>query len=337
MPITPWISFSTKDHPLRLKKEIMTIGIWKKGDQEIDFSLDFANHLVSSHYEMLEAGVRTPLVLSHKGDSAYGDLVDVMIEKNPKGKDAIFGIFDFKDEAAYNEAKRNDVSVYIPPKRLTGTGKEYLRVLEHVALTPWPVVPGLADWEAIAASLQFAQEKTTVDLEELISLLEVEVPDGASEETQWALIVNAVKALKKQVDGDPASEEDAGAGDKPPALPVAASWNPPKALVNQVRDARIIKLDALVSGECITPAVRDELAKDFATDEVVALSMKDDKADDGFDKLVARLAKNKVTPKRGAFDVDHIEMSHDGNGEKLSGLKADAKKRAEQAKARNRR
>lgn len=336
MAITPWISFSNATTPYRLKKEVLRTGFWTDGNKD-QFNIDLAlmEHLQREHREMMADKVETPIVLSHDGTSKFGNVWDLEIEADTvDGKlvHKLVAVCDFKDEASLAEAKRNDVSVYIPPKRMTGVGKERLRVLHHIALTPWPVVPGLADWAAVAASFAIAKEIPKVEtlLDDLAALFEVEIAEDASEETIAALILAAAKKFKAELDelkgkGDD-KKDDEKPEEKPPAI--AASFNPGAGLVNTVKKAREQQINALV-GTCITAAVAKELKDEYCGDKAIQFALSDEKGDD-FDKLIERLSKNKLSSgtREGAVA---FAMPHSGGAGQPLSPKEDAKRRQELA------
>jgi hypothetical protein len=81
----------------------------------------------------------------------------------------------------------------MPHKFHDGHGNEYVRPIRHVAITDYPVVPGLDKFKPIAAGFSLSEEGTDMQptLAELATALGVEVPDGASDEEIFQAIVAA--------------------------------------------------------------------------------------------------------------------------------------------------
>lgn len=64
-----------------------------------------------------------------------------------EGINSLFGVFRFPDPAAKQIALRHDVSVQTSEELTDGKNNTYKEALEHVALTNYPVVPGMMPWE----------------------------------------------------------------------------------------------------------------------------------------------------------------------------------------------
>lgn len=334
-----WIKLGNERRSLRFKKALMRAGTWVMGNgKRFTAARKMYDHLVKTHQDLTALGVKTPLVLGHDGTSAYGDIVDLVIDTvtNDAGQeeDVLSMIVEFKDEQAKREALRNDVSAYVPPSRKIGNGSTFSRALEHVALTPWPVIHGLADWETIAAS--FSDTETPIVFDDLITLLGIDASQATSDEEKKALVEDAVKMLAEEAT-KMKEELDKLKGDKPADPPADAPADPavaaslPRPVILQLGKARKTELDALVTNLNITPASRDELVKRYCSEASVRLSLEDD-ADDGFDALIAALSKNKVMSNTGRSLLDDaIELSHGGNdsGTKRQTLAENAKARAE--------
>lgn len=62
------------------------------------------------------------------------------------GGNSLYGVIRFADDVAKQQALRHDVSVHIPQKVVDGRGIEYIKPIEHIALTAYPVIPGLGPW-----------------------------------------------------------------------------------------------------------------------------------------------------------------------------------------------
>lgn len=105
---------------------------------------------------------------------------------------------------------------------------------------------------------------------------------------------------------------------------------PDPLLVKLASENRAMKLDALVAAARITPAVKDDLTKQFVATEALSLSLS--KGGDGFDDLVVALAKNDpvVLGEVSRAQVKAVALSRQDT--KTNVLEADADRRAEAVK-----
>lgn len=323
------------------RKELLPIGSYRKDSDDLDFeiSLEMLEHMQTTASGMLAAGVQIPLVKSHDGDSAFGQVVGLSVDKD---KGTSFVDIEFADDGCCAEAMRNDVSAFIPPEFVDGKGNAWKRPLRHVAITPYPVIPGLGKWESIAASFHDFKERKTPMLDDLTKALSLEFDDGDDKETREKRVIEDVKTLANQA--LELSEELKVHNDR--RAKVAEKMKEMKERRRQKKEsngptkypqnvvlafgrARSREINDLVHESKITPAVAKGLMKKYCSGEEITLSLANDGPSD-FDDLMKIMAQNQSIPMSGRRPSDRsIRLSHDG---KPSSLVAVAKKRADAAK-----
>ena len=280
-------------------------------------------HWASTHDLLTTNGIGVPLPVSHTEDpeANRGQVIGMFVEKNTRGIPALFGRIQFRDQEAAELAKTSQVSLFSPPEFVDGKGNRYVRPIKHVALTDYPVIPALQGFQSIAASFVVPLKKeATMPLKELATRLNIQCEDDAqlaetivaSFEAKSTLILGKdaeIEVLKKKVPADP--------------LTVTAAHK------GMLRDNRSMKLGALVAGGHISPAVKADLEAAFCAEEALVLALSRETPTDGFDAIVAALAKNVIVPL-GAGNV--IVLASD-KLEQENPLLEDAKRRHKASKA----
>jgi len=327
--------FSSPDEPFsatkgtrKYRKELIHVGQFNTG--RVRFAVDEALllHWKRTFDQFAEHGIEVPVPVDHTNDpeKCRGKVVNMEVARNRNGLPALFGFVEFA-EGAESLAATADVSVYVPPEFTDGEGRAYHRPIRHVALTNYPVIPGLDNFEAIAASL--VNEGDDEMLKDLAKKLGIDLSDDTSDTDAGTKIVSTVKSLRDKISGlekqvadlkkTPDKKED-----KEP-VKIAAS------LVNMAKDLRNTKLDRLVEQGRITPAVCDKLKLQFTSDDALQLSLaSEDGKDDAFDNVFAALSLNEpleLGEKTGAQGGDVGELL---KAEK-NPLIADAERRAQEA------
>ncbi len=103
----------------------------------VDASSENVSKLEKHFRKMKERGVRVPIVKDHhlKADDAMGAVYDV------RRKDGWFQpLLGFYGDDSLSTAQKNEISLGIKPHMKDGKGNDYDFALEHVAVTPIPVV-----------------------------------------------------------------------------------------------------------------------------------------------------------------------------------------------------
>lgn len=322
-----------KDSPLLFEKEVIYDGDWKKLDSDgegIAFAVrkNILNHWRDSLAELRAAGIKSPLATNHETwdqpENRLGEIVGANVRENDSGLPALFLRILFDDEKSRDIGLKGDVSIGSPGEWYDGTGRRWDWPLQHVASTNAPVIPGLEQWRKIAASFSKSTTKAnTMDLDELIKLLGITVPDGASDETKQALI--EAKLAQDYGTGDAAGdggdatpapqetnmshEEDEqqkrkaapaaqptnggtnGGGNGPMKKVTVAFAHP--TLVNSVVGGRKAQIDALLDKGSITPAHAKELKLSYCDSEAVKLELSHDgdSATDEFERTIQTIKR----------------------------------------------
>lgn len=213
------------------RKELAYQGTFRKMKEdgsepefELDITPELMNHWVQTFRQMKQNGVGVPMPIGHTSepDRRRGTVYDLRVEPNPKRKGgmSLYAYCGFNDHDAAKQFKHSNVSLFMPPKQFDGKGRQYIRPVKHVAITDYPVIPGLDAFQQVAASFTNAFELSLSNEDDEMSLtwqdvadeLGIEVPEGADEETAKAAVQDAVGGGSGPDDeGD--DEGDDGIGD----------------------------------------------------------------------------------------------------------------------------
>ena len=321
-----WLVLSEEHLPVpkkKYRKAILKTGNFVKeidGEKELEFKLTEENlkamAAVSTQY--MKDGHKIPIPLGHTDDE----------DKNRGYVDAI--VFDEKDQLLYMTAEaigakaieqfeQSDCSCYIPPKWNDSEGREYIRPIRHVALTQYPVISGLGKFEAIAASLVPTRKETPMKFDKIQAALSLSEP--LTEENAEALILGGIGQLVEK------------AKNAEPADPLKAAREAVKALPGAITGAKMgreAKLNALVLGNKISPAVKTKLAEMYTGEDSLVLSLTAKEGETEFDKLVAILSENKVV---NTGEKTGHQVQDDASKGNENPLLLSAKKMADEAKA----
>jgi hypothetical protein len=322
---------------LQYRKELARSGTYTTQGRTFEITPALLGHWVKTFAEMQAAGHTVPVPVEHttNPEANRGQVLSVEIENNDTGGVSLFGIIEFRDEDAARLAKTAQVSVFSPAKWEDGKGREFSRPLRHVAITDYPVIPGLAPF-AIVASLTFGEH--IMGLRELLAKHKITVADDATDEQMMTALDAALAKAAKPAD-PPKPPTSAADPPTPPAktaeeleeerrkkeaeaapAPVSAS------LVKILGENRTTKLDALVHSGRISPAVRDKFAAQYCNGDALTLSLSTE-AEDGFDSLVETLKLNPVALSLGEKTGAQVSTKAEENP-----LIADAERRAEESK-----
>lgn len=307
------------------KKELIRTGDFVKESDGIDFAItaDTLSHWVDTFNRMKENGVEVPVPISHYESDADGNrgyVRDMFVEG-----DGLFATIELIGEDGILAAKRNDVSIYCPVEWVDGAGNVYYRPIVHVALTPYPIIPGLKEFESLAASLLVKSETKQMDFTKLKAGLNIgtEVTDDNAVE----LVLSAVAKFKETHTKE--LEEIKKVNDQ--ALKLSGEVKTPDpVLVKLACENRDMKLSALVSAGKVTPKVKLELQKLFSDHETLSLSLGRG-IDDHFDALVEILTVNDPVSLKEKSGAQDLSLSGATRSEKQTSLVADAQARAKKA------
>lgn len=332
----------------RFRKELIRTGRYVKDSDGIDFEVTRDDHdpkarkfslahWVAEFGRMKAAGVKVTLPEDHDGAGQagknHGSVVDLFAEG-----DSLVAVIDVVGERGIELAAKNDVSIYVPPSTPDGKGGQFTRAIEHVALTPTPVIPGLGDWQAIAASRTPTRKEPTMP----IQWEEIQKAIGAAEKltdaTAPPLILSHVTATAKTIQ-DLTAERDKFKADAEShkAEVLKLSKDPPREPtameLELAGENRALKLAKLVDEAKITPAAAAKIKARWVDATALKLSLSRNGTDDGFKELVDALADNDPVSLGEKSGMQVVSLSWDhAKGGAESPLVANAKRRAEAAK-----
>lgn len=120
-------------------KDLIGVGEYVKGKQTVKATHARMDHWIRQFNAMREAGVKVPIQLDHRDDAAAkaGNVTSLF-----RVGDRLWARMELIGEDSIALAGRTEVSIGIREKMRDGKGKDYDDVIEHVALTSYPVVGG---------------------------------------------------------------------------------------------------------------------------------------------------------------------------------------------------
>jgi hypothetical protein len=349
----------------RYVKDLIKVGTYVKTADDIAFTItpETLGHWVASFSRMKSNGIKVPLPYTHvdpkkeeeirkAGDPRdnAGWVDDLWVEDGTLcmactviGADAIVA------------ASRSDVSINAPPKYVDGKGNAYVWPITHVALCTDPVVPGLGQFIPIQMSLGQRGAKMLEFLQKLAATLGLDPAQITDEATGAELVNQAIADMLAKMKGG-AATDDKGGGTPPPATGAtavnaggsgsavrketvtrefaASQGQPAPIMVKMLTENRELKLSNLVQAGKITPAQRDELAKDYCTPEACKLVLSSGSDGSDFDRLVKVLEANAGSPVKPGekSGMQTMTLSNGGAGKPAENpILASAERRAKAA------
>lgn len=306
------------------RKEIIRDGHYVKVEDGIKFEVtpELRAHWVTTFSRMKRNGVPVPIPAGHTDDAEnnHGFVRSIFAEG-----ESLFATIELIGKDAVDLAARNHVSIFVPPEFPDGKGNIYKRPIRHIALTPTPVIPGLGDWESVAASLTL--KGNTMEWKEVQEGLGIK--DEMTDGTAGKLLLAHFKGLKEEQEKLQLAFDElkkAGKGGDDDKKPPAAKPDP--MLLSLSTENRLMKLNALVEAARITPAVRDKLKEQYATEKSLTLALSH--GGDNFDALVAALAENNPVELAEKSGPQTMALSM-GMADGKNPVVEDAKRRAEVA------
>jgi len=284
---------------LVFEKELIYVGTFVKGDVKFSVTEDLIDHWVNEFEKMKQSGFKIKLPVEHTFDPEKnrGHAIELSKRVDSKKRIGLFAKLEFIDAEAARLAKSTDVSIYVPPSYQLGNGYTFNRPITHVALTDYPVVPGLDPFETLAASLY---EESSMSIKDLAEKLGITVP---AEVTDEAAIVELIMAEMQKLKD--AAAQAASKQEPDPALQAS--------MINIIHDARLAKIDGLVAACKLTPAEATQWKQAYAKKEALSLSQSD-----GFD-MAFSLAQSRqpfttlgeVTRKQTTLDPKDNPLMRD--------------------------
>jgi hypothetical protein len=180
--------------PRRFKKEVLRVGRWvhPATGEDLDFDRAFLERLVRDTTRWIELGNKVWFPAGHTVDvrANLGFWPRFELEG-----DRLVGVVDVLDDAAAASVGKTiqDVSAAIHLGPLASTGEELDAVIEHVAATPEPVIPGQTNFVRLAREAG-RQLMDQVDLTPVRSAL------GLAQDASPTAIAEAIQALRASSD-----------------------------------------------------------------------------------------------------------------------------------------
>lgn len=287
----------------RFRKELIRSGSYCTAD-DTRFTVDgdALDNWVAEFSRMKAGGVKVPVPAGHTTDpeANRGWVVDMFREG-----ESLVGVIDLVGEDAIKMAGRSDVSLYSPAHLDDGKGNSYKWPITHVALCTDPVIPGLKGFVPLAASLGNKPVNVPVftDHKEIPVALKFDKLQKALGIEEPLTEANAEKAIVASFTGVTQKVSDlmgevktlkadlATAKKATPGEPKPKDVDP--ELLRLSRENHSMRLEGLVAGGRITPAVRDKLSAAFIGDDGSALKLSlSSGSNKTFDLVLAALADN---------------------------------------------
>jgi hypothetical protein len=271
------------------KKDAIRVGnyVHPITGQKVDVPASRLSHWVQQFKRMSANGINIPIRDGHRG-KALG-WIDDMMEDGTQ----LDAVHNFPDEDGVKTARRyRGVSIGVKPVYKDCFGNIYKDVIDHIALTPEPVITGQGDFIALSRENEGNQPEAAGDgtdatneemsmewLNEALSL-----PADATEDQ----LKQAVEALKA-----PKAEEK-------PADEPKAEMSMELALSR--RETAVVRLDRMQELGKITPAARKLIEENFMgtaeAPNTVCLAREDD-APSTVDSVIKVIEENSVAVKTG--------------------------------------
>lgn len=313
----------------KFTKGVVKVGKFVKDStkQQFEVTDELLENVIKQFSRMKANGVKVPMPNMHHNDGNPKENMGYVESFFIKG-DELCMTCELIGTEAIEAAAKSDVSIKIESEWTDGSSNVYDRPCVHVAMVTDPVVTGLGEFVAIAASMRGKK----MDFEAIKKALGID--EAMTEENAQALILSAgekhtakVKELEGKVSELGKEKETIEASlkdrDKKPV--------PDKTLVMLSQDNLDLKLKALVEGAKLTPAAKDKFVAEFGTTEAITLSLQADRAETVGKFIEILLINDPVKLKEiSAAQVTTLSHSvHDDKDDKM--LEDDADKRRQAA------
>ncbi len=237
--------------PVRIySKKILPAGKVYNGGKAWEFSTADLDKIVATFHKMQADGISVPVQAGHNEDpdKTRGKVLDVWRDGN-----ALYASVEMIGEDGIKLASVSDTSVYIEFKHERG-GTVYENALVHLACTPVPAVPGLGNFEPLAASVYRPQEgKTNMDALKTIATLLGIGGDNMDESSLMEAVKKAICEMQAAVE---ASKTKA---DEKPAMSASVD----SSVLDEYASLYDLKLSNLVEHGKISPDQKAKLSALF--------------------------------------------------------------------------
>lgn len=305
-----WISLSNG----KLKKPILRVGTFQKETDGTQFT--FTQEHLDYFAGAFSHRIPTPLEHTTDPEKNRGWCVGMEVEG-----DVLNGIFELSDSIA--DPNIYDTSVYIP----IVDGR--VRPIEHVALTSYPVVDGLGNWNEIACSLMTPvkkKEESIVAVNWANLRTTLELSEDLTEENVVDVLTKRFQQLSEEAESLKLSNVQ---------LTEKVKAVPPVINVEEIKQKKIFKTvkssrEAQIRALPLSKAAIDKLVEVYCTDNCVALALSEDDSQDTFDAVLSALKEHINLPMGEESGVQGLTLSdpHKSKETKEPFLVTDAKRRA---------
>lgn len=140
---------------LVFEKEHAYVGDFSTGDAQFTLDASALTHIANETNKYISAGNEVNLPIEHTDDPEKnrGRAFDFSVRIDSNGRTGLFSKVEFRDDESAVLAKTAKTSIFCPSEYTDGKGTKYIRPVRHVALTDYPVIPGLEGFKPIVASL----------------------------------------------------------------------------------------------------------------------------------------------------------------------------------------
>lgn len=188
----------------RFEKELLRVGRWVHPARKfvLEVTRERMARWAQSFQRMLAKGIRVPVPYGHSYDAR--DNAGFVQEMFLRG-DSLVGVFEIprEEDAARLGSVATDVSVSVNPDFVDGQGERFGEVIEHVAITNYPVVAGQANF--VALGQDGAGELVTLEMEPgapagTDEFPEVDIPESAAgwEEDEHVSLQRRIDELEEE-------------------------------------------------------------------------------------------------------------------------------------------
>ncbi len=241
--------------PLEFWKEIAHVGQFEKDDFRFSISENLLDHWDRTFRAMNKHGLKVPLPVEHtrNPEAKRGDILDMRRDVNSKGQPSLFARIKFRDQEAA-KLKDSNVSIFVPHEVKSGYGQVFVKPIEHVAITDYPVIHDLEPFQPIVCSLAGTKLAEPPAKTPALALDRSEGFDPL----RSPIVMDAERRFRG--DSMALSFPDKGDGDKPPDKPNVPDSQPKQQgqPTNNPQAAQQMTLRDLASQLGIDPSITDE-------------------------------------------------------------------------------
>lgn len=308
----------------RFVKDIIRTGDYLDPHSGKRFSVttEDLDHWAKTFSLMDAAGVRVPVPEEHTSKpSANRGYVRAMFREGETLRASI----DLIGAAAIALAATNDVSIYVPPSFTDGKGNTYDRPITHVAITTYPVVPGMNPFTPIIASgasgdsaekapvLRLATGASSMETLKAIAAACGISADGLDESALAQAITAKIGEWKTKMSAaDAKSQTDAtalaAAHKSIEELKGEKTREPDPMVLKLSGKNRAMELRQLMTEGYITPDAEKRLLAAWVEGDALKLSL-DPNSDGLFEQTVAAIRVTKPTALKAHIDGQTLQLS----------------------------